>query len=588
MQADRNDRPGRIFLGLLAAAALAACEASPAGLESESAIDFGQPALAMGAMRTASVQIANTGTRAVGPVELLPDLVRDDGGNVVPGSSIRVTPGTIPTLNPGTSATVAVAVAVDGSVGIGTYGAEVTARVAQEAEATMALSFEVEAAPSEEIEELLVSAPTSSTRRGDVLALLVEGRTAGGGTVSDLPVDWSVQPAGAAYVTGTGRVVAYVEGPITLLAEYGGHSASVGLIATSRARSGSVTKLGEASVSDRHTSDLWVHGDFAYTGTWGQRRVGSAVNPGNRLYAWDISAPSAPRRTHHLTVDARVVNDVKVRADGALGVLTHEGSDDLLNGVTFLDLSDPARPTPIGRFTDGLESGVHNAWLEGDYAYLVMDGNGNGLRILDVSDPAAPAVVATFYAGSSFLHDVYVRDGLAFLSHWNAGLVILDVGHGIRGGSPAGPVEVSRVPDLGGQTHNAWYWPDAGYVFVGEEDSQTPGIMRILDVRNLEDPHVVATFRVPDATPHNFWLDEDRGVLYAAWYAQGLRAIDVSGELLGELDRQGREIFGERYDGIGLGCASVDGTCAWAPQLHRGALYVSDMNNGMVVLAPSF
>ena len=35
-------------------------------------------------------------------------------------------------------------------------------------------------------------------------------------------------------------------------------------------------------------------------------------------------------------------------------------------------------------------------------------------------------------------HDVYVRDGLAFLSHWDAGLIILDVGNGMAGGSPAG------------------------------------------------------------------------------------------------------------------------------------------------------
>jgi hypothetical protein len=103
---------------------------------------------------------------------------------------------------------------------------------------------------------------------------------------------------------------------------------------------------------------------------------------------------------------------------------------------------------------------------------------------------------------------VYVRDGLAFLSHWNPGMVILDVGHGIAGGSPVNPVEVSRIPDLQGQTHNAWYWPEAGYVFVGEEDFSTPGIMQVVDVRNLREPRVAATYSVPGQPPHNFWLDE--------------------------------------------------------------------------------
>ena len=62
----------------------------------------------------------------------------------------------------------------------------------------------------------------------------------------------------------------------------------------------------------------------------------------------------------------------------------------------------------------------------------------------------------------------------AFLSHWDAGLIILDVGNGIAGGSPASPVEVSRIKTVGGQTHNAWYWPAAGYVFVGEENFGRP------------------------------------------------------------------------------------------------------------------
>jgi hypothetical protein len=31
------------------------------------------------------------------------------------------------------------------------------------------------------------------------------------------------------------------------------------------------------------------------------------------------------------------------------------------------------------------------------------------------------------------LHDIDVKDGLAYLSYWNDGLVILDVGKGIKG-----------------------------------------------------------------------------------------------------------------------------------------------------------
>ena len=351
-----------------------------------------------------------------------------------------------------------------------------------------------------------------------------------------------------------------------------------------RGLSGSFNIVGRAEESEHYTSDLWLHGTVAYTGTWGSRPVGTSSNVGNTLNVWDIADPSSVQKVFSLEIDAQTVNDVKIRADGTLVIITHEGSSDGLNGITILDLANPLAPTVLGRFTSELESGVHNVWIDGDYAYVAVDESGNGLRILDISDPASPTVVARYWAGSSFLHDVYVRDGLAFLSHWNAGLVVLDVGNGIAGGTPESPVEVSRLSELGGQTHNAWYWPETGYVFVGEEDFGTPGIMHVVDVRNLREPREVATFAVPGQTPHNFWLDEATGTLYLAWYGNGLRALDVTGDLLGELDRQGREIVGLQYNsGLGSCNRPSKDTCAWGPQLHDGLVWVSDMNEGLIV-----
>jgi len=388
-------------------------------------------------------------------------------------------------------------------------------------------------------------------------------------------------------VGSTGQFVAYQPGPVTITAQVGSAHDEAVLNVSERGLHGEFSVAGRAREELRFTSDLWLHGDVAYSGTWGSRQVGSTFRSGNTLNIWDISDAASPTLASTLEFDARTVNDVKVRADGTLAIATHEGSTDGLNGITILDLADPLKPVVVGRFTDELQSGVHNVWIDGDFAYLVVDGTGNGLRILDISDPSKPEIAARFWAGASFLHDVYVRDGLAFLSHWNAGLVILDVGNGIAGGTPRAPKEVARLTDLSGQTHNAWYWPEAGYVFVGEEDFSTPGMMHVVDVRNLREPREVATFRVPGQTPHNFWLDESTATLYLAWYGRGLRAIDVSGDLMGELDRQGREITGALYNaGSGVCDRSTTFTCSWAPQLHKGLVWVSDMNEGLIALEP--
>lgn len=418
----------------------------------------------------------------------------------------------------------------------------------------------------------------TTPRQGEVVSYRLTG---------DAKPEWALDPPEAGLITADGHFVGYRPGPAVIVARTSESTNKLAITITLRgAPQGFFAILGRGLQTVRYTSDLWVAGSFGYTGTWLGR--GLEDRPaGDRLLAWDLSDPSAPRLTAEIIVDARTVNDVKIRADGALAVLTHEGSEDGLNGVTLLDLGDPLHPAVITRFTEDLSPGVHNVWLEGDFLYAVVDGDGNGLRIIDITDPARPVTIASFAAETSFLHDVLVRDGLAFLSHWDAGLIILDVGHGIARGSPRRPVEVSRILTEGGQTHNAWYWPKAGYVFVGERDFETPGRLHVVDVRDLRSPREVATFFIADDTPHNFWLDEEREILYAAWYTAGLLAIDVSGVLLGELEKQDREVAALRY-GSDAGCRSADGTCAWAPQLHRGLVFLSDLNTGLWVFVPQF
>ncbi|HSJ65839.1 MAG TPA: hypothetical protein VK922_18300 [Gemmatimonadaceae bacterium] len=337
--------------------------------------------------------------------------------------------------------------------------------------------------------------------------------------------------------------------------------------------------VGSGSISVRRTSDFWAHGGVAYSGTVGC--VGTVC--GDRLFVWDISDPTRISLTDSLVVDAATVNDVKIRTDGALAILTHEGSADGLNGITLLDMADPLHPTVITRYvgdcattTDQscLSGGIHNVWIEGDFVYAVEPVD--GVHVIDISDPAVPRQVALFHAGVSHPHDVLVRDGLAFVSHWDAGLIILDVGNGLRGGSPGNPVEVSRIQIPGGHVHNAWYWPERGYVFVGQEAFAQPvGGMHVVDVSDLAAPVTVANFFLPDSPPHNFWLDETEGILFAAWYSNGLRAIDVTGDLAGDLTQQGREHAWVRPVGP-RGPASI-----WAPQLHEGWVFASDMVNGL-------
>jgi hypothetical protein len=98
------------------------------------------------------------------------------------------------------------------------------------------------------------------------------------------------------------------------------------------------------------------------------------------------------------------------------------------------------------------------------------------------------------------------------------------------------------------------------------EESDRPGVLHVVDVSDLSNPVEVATFVVSGGNPHNFWLDEAHGILFVAWGRQGLKAIDVSGQLVGRLDTQERLVGSiSGYGGL-LGGSTV----SWGAQLHEG------------------
>jgi len=191
------------------------------------------------------------------------------------------------------------------------------------------------------------------------------------------------------------------------------------------------------------------------------------------------------------------------------------------------------------------------------------------------------------------IHDTFVRDGLAFVSAWNSGLRIYDVGNGIKGGSPANPQLVSTIVTAsvgvpgGTQVHNAWWFHNPNgqkrYLFVGQEGPGVVGLsasgdLHVVDVSDLNNPVEVASLRITGAGVHNLWMDEANAVLYAAWYNAGVVAIDVSGTLTGNLASR---VIGQAYPG-GQGQAFT-----WGVMLSGGTLYASDMLNGFFALDPT-
>ena len=460
---------------------------------------------------------------------------------------------------------------------VGTYLAArrpgATTLTARSGEASATERITVTAAPSG---ELVLRAPAGSLRAGDVHRL---EPTLGGGALpaGAFPRYGVTGPRGRVFADGA--FVAEEPGDYVVSAEIGGSSAQVPIRVETREHDMKFELVGHQGVAAAHTADLWVWGNVAYLGTFMD----------DKLRVYDISDPANPVQTDSIQVDARRINDVMANPERGFAIMTREGAANRLNGIVVLDISDPRHPTIASEYTETVPGGVHTTWIVDDLVYATHNGTGD-MKIIDVSDRANPREVGSWGVDNPnrVLHDIFIKDGIAYLSYWDDGLVILDLGGAGKGGTPTTPVFVSRIYYPEGNTHTSWRWKN--YVFVGDEifppdwDMNRPiaasGYIHVIDVSDIEHPVEVAKYEVPEAGAHNIWIDDDEETLYLAYYQAGLRALDVSGELRGDLYAQGREI--DRFDtSASEGVALPNVPFAATVMLKDGQIYTVDLNSGL-------
>ena len=455
-----------------------------------------------------------------------------------------------------------------------------------------------------------ISPARIDARQGDVIRFKTTARDASGRAIDGLSVNWSFSP-GQGAIEQDGAFVGYEVGDYVVTASLGSRTAQAVVRLTDREVRRPLTVVGRLPRTRFSTEEVWIHpnGKNAYLGSGGG---------GDVLYALDISNPAKPIVTDSLILNTRRVNDVMSDPDGKFIIFTREGAADRKNGVVIASLEDPAHPKVISEFTDGVTSGVHSAFIYkdpkyGTHAFITNDGTG-ALHVLNLDNPAQPKEVAQWRTPKAFgdvgrtLHDIDVQNGLLYGSWWNDGLVVLDVGNGIKGGTPSNPqfvsqykydlnalykdVEQAAGPGFIRGTHTAWRHKN--YVFIADEVFPARGVqgakdasagraygrLQVIDVSDLEKPRSVAFYEPEFGGVHNVWVAGD--TLYMGAYNAGFRVFDISGELRGDLRAQNREIGH-------INTADMDGrvqnaAMAWGVVVKDGLAYVNDMYNGLWIV----
>jgi hypothetical protein len=142
--------------------------------------------------------------------------------------------------------------------------------------------------------------------------------------------------------------------------------------------------------------------------------------------------------------------------------------------------------------------------------------------------------------------------------------------------------------------HNVWWYRDGAtgakrFLFVGQEGpgsigTSSAGDVHVVDVSDIAAPREVAFYHVAGAGTHNFSVDEANGVLYAAYYNAGVRAIDVRGDLAActasQRSADGRCDLGAMGRELATGLVEQS-AYVWGVKLDGGYVYASDMLNGL-------
>jgi hypothetical protein len=494
----------------------------------------------------------------------------------------------------------------------GRSAGSVTIKAAFEGQSA-SVGYSVEAFPDV---SLTLVGGVAEARTGDVIRFEAVVRDDSGARRQDVPVSWSHSytptegmlgvPA-AGQIRPDGAYVADVPGIHTITANAGGVTAQHTFLATARDVVQEVEVVGHGLEDWYRTTDIWVFEgvdgrDYAMTGSKAS---------GGFAFFYDVTNPAAITKIDSVQVDARTVNDVKASPDGRYAVISREGSTNRRDGLVILDMADPRHPVVASNFEDGITGGVHNMFAENDYLYALS--NGDKYVIVDMTDIYNPRYISEYNHPDSRLHDVWVNEGLAYSSEWGTGVVVVDVGDGRWGGSIENPVFVTSYATPSGQTHAAfpYYQEETGktYLFLGDEimnrrglawagyprsmgsyqnqyDAETGtggiplvtrGYIQIVDFTDPTNPEMVARYEVPEFGTHNMWIEDDK--LYQAYYEGGLRVVDISGELMGNLYTQGREVA--VFKSASPAGYTPNATMVWGAQPHKGHVFISDTNSGL-------
>jgi len=303
---------------------------------------------------------------------------------------------------------------------------------------------------------------------------------------------------------------------------------------------------------------VWMDGTTLYIGHMREPTGTTIVDMSDPRKPKQIARLDLPEGWHSHKV--RVANDIMVVNHEKVG---DSGDADFGGGIAIYDVKNPADPKFITKWvTEG--RGVHRYDFDGRYAYISPTAEGyigNIVMILDLQDPANPQEVGRWWipgqwqaGGEEYpwhnwvpprCHHPMRRGDRLYVSYWHHGFFILDISDMSK---PTLISAVNTSPSFPHPTHTCLPMPELlkgrDVMIVADEDvaklwDSAPAFTWIYDITTETNPTAISTFQVEgldvDGSPqppmtgcHQPSERFSSTVIPFAWFAQGLRLIDIA------------------------------------------------------------
>lgn len=312
-------------------------------------------------------------------------------------------------------------------------------------------------------------------------------------------------------------------------------------------------------------SNLWGYVDsqnneYALVGTSIGLSIVDVTDPSNPVEVFTIPGANSIWR--------------EVRTYGNFAYVTTEGG----GGLTIVDLSNLPDSINYQNWTgNGVINGqlnkIHALHIDNGFIYLYGSNLANGGAIVaDLADPWNPNYAGQY--NTNYIHDGFVRNDTLYGSHIYGGYFSV-----IDFTNKAIPVVLETQDTPNNYTHNTWLSEDSKTIFTTDE--QNNSFLTSYDISNISDINELSRAQSnpgSNSMVHNTYILN--GYAVTSWYKDGVVIVDGN--------RPQNLVIVGNYDTSPLSGSGSNGAWGVYPYLPSGNVLVSDMEEGLFVLTPTY